>query len=183
MWRLPSWRPVLIWPRHGMGRKDIPPLGTACAHVVIPSLLGGKPQRGCSQPPASPPPLHRPGEPQEWWWAGSGGLVGCCLCDLIPDFGSHSASQLAERADAILALIQPTQHFGLSPAVTKPRLRLSMPEPCHMLGYVCLRCPSLRGFPGQWGSFQQRWLEEIPSPSQQRSALCPCCDFPSKGPL
>lgn len=37
-----------------------------------------------------------------------------------------------------------------------------------MLGYVCLRWPSPRGFPGRWGSLQQRQLEEIPSPSRWR---------------
>lgn len=92
--------------------------------------------------------------------------MGCCLCHPIPDSGSLAATRLVARAGAILAWIQPTQHFGLSLAVTEPRLRLSVPEPRQMLGYMCLRWPSPRGFPGQRGSLRQRWLEEIPSPSQ-----------------
>lgn len=67
MRRLLSWRPVLSQPRHGKGRKDIPPSGTVCTYNVITSLLGGKPQRGCSQTP-TPPLLFRPGWPHEGWW-------------------------------------------------------------------------------------------------------------------
>lgn len=156
MRRLLSWSPVLIRPRHGTGRKDIPPLGTACAHGVIPSLLGGKPQRGCSQTPAPPPPTGQAG-PRKGGGsrAGSRGLVGCCLCHPIPDSESLSASRFAARAGAILAWIQPTQHFGLSLAVTEPKLRLSVPEPCQMLVYMCLRWPSPRGSPARWGSLRQ----------------------------
>lgn len=99
--------------------------------------------------PTAPPPQARlaPGR-VVGARRGSGGLVGCCLCHLIPNSGLLSASRLAVRAGAILAWIQPTQHFGLSLAVTEPRLRLSMPEPRQMLGYACLHWPSPRGFPG-----------------------------------
>lgn len=60
------------------------------------------------------------------------------LCHQIPMSVSLSASWFAESVGAILAWIQPNQHFMLSPAVTEPRLWLSMPEPHQMLGYVCL---------------------------------------------
>lgn len=94
--------------------------------------------------------------------------MGCCLWHPILSSGLLSTPWLVVRAGAILAWIQPTQHFGLSPAVTEPRLQLSMPEPRQMLGYVCLLWPSHHSFPGRWGSLWQRWLEEIPSPSPWR---------------
>lgn len=79
---------------------------------------------------------------------GSRGLVGCCLCHQIPKSVSLSASWFAGSVGSILAWIQPNQHFGLSPAVTKPRLWLSMPQPHQMLEYLCLCWPSTCGFPG-----------------------------------
>lgn len=54
--------------------------------------------------------------------------MGCCLCHPILNSGLLSTPRLVVRAGAILAWIQPTQHFGLSPAVTEPRLQLSMPD-------------------------------------------------------
>ena len=107
-------RAVLIQPQHGTGKKDIPPLGTACVHGVIPSLLRGKPQGGCSRPPSL-------GQ-------------GCCLCHLIPDNVSAGCEGRSHPFP-----VQLTQHLGLS--LSPGDGRRCAPEPCQMLAvHSCAGC-------------------------------------------
>lgn len=124
--RLPSPRPVLIQPRHGTGRKDIPPVGTACTHGVIPSSLRGKPQGGCSRSPS--PSAARAGPKEPCWDAACAtpspavAPIPCWLPGQEPSWPEFSRLSV----------------LGLSPAVTKPSYgRKSASEPRWMPG--CLR--------------------------------------------
>lgn len=124
--RLPSPRPVLIQPRHGTGRKDIPPVGTACTHGVIPSSLRGKPQGGCSRSPS--PSAARAG-PKEPCWDAACATPSPAVAP-IPCW--LPGQELSWPEFSRLSVL------GLSPAVTKPSYgRKSASEPRWMLG--CLR--------------------------------------------